>query len=617
MEHQKLNLKERIKQIAWINSIYGLLLPIIMGVFLWTYESETLFRLQELNLFVPGSTFYRTFSEYPGGTLSWLGCYFTQFFYYPAWGCAILVAMWVATFFLLRSAFKFKGLCNILPLIIPVALLASIVQMGYFIFYIKLQGYFFSATIGCLLVALALWIFSKTEKYPIASFVWMILWSTFGYSLIGAYAMLGTICMMLMYWRFADKTTTQRIVLNVVGLLLAIGVPLITWNFYAQTNISDIYTAALPCFDMTGEVYEEYKIPFYVLIATFIVSAALYNFNPKIERKIIILLIHVGILVGAFFFLKNTWYVNENFQKELKMSRAIENLDWEEVLRIYIKGNEEPTRMMVMNKNLALFRLGRAGNEMFQYREGGAHPKAPFKVRLVQIGGKTLYYHYGQENYCYRWCMEDGVTFGWKVEYLKYMAKACLVNKDFKVAEKYLNILKQTKFHKEWAEKYSEYLYNPQKMRESEEFNPIINLLPPKDELASDLSVIEMYLLTIFSHATSDNPVYQEQTLLAALQMKDISLFWPRFFKYAELHVGQHMPRHYQEAAYLYGTLENKVNISKMPFDPEVKDTYKRFTEFAEHCRGMSEAQMAVAFRPQFGNTFYYFYFLVNGLQTY
>ena len=126
-----------------------------------------------------------------------------------------------------------------------------------------------------------------------------------------------------------------------------------------------------------------------------------------------------------------------------------------------------------------------------------------------------------------------------------------------------------------------------------------------------------MYLLTIFSHATSDNPVYQEQTLLAALQMKDISLFWPRFFKYAELHVGQHMPRHYQEAAYLYGTLENKVNISKMPFDPEVKDTYKRFTEFAEHCRGMSEAQMAVAFRPQFGNTFYYFYFLVNGLQTY
>jgi hypothetical protein len=233
------------------------------------------------------------------------------------------------------------------------------------------------------------------------------------------------------------------------------------------------------------------------------------------------------------------------------------------------------------------------------------------------MGGKMLYYHYGQENYCYRWCMEDGVTYGWKVEYLKYMAKTSLINNDFKVAEKYLNILKKTMFHKDWAEKYTEYLYQPMKIRDSEEFKPIIDLLPPTNELASDLSIIEMYLMTIFANGNSDNPVYQEQTLIAALQMKDISLFWPRFFKYAEMHIGQHMPRYYQEAAYLYGHLEDKVNISQMPFDQEVKDTYKRFTDFAEHCRGMSEEQMAKAFRPQFGHTFFYFYFLVNGLQTY
>lgn len=54
-----------------------------------------------------------------------------------------------------------------------------------------------------------------------------------------------------------------------------------------------------------------------------------------------------------------------------------------------------------------------------------------------------------------------------------------------------------------------------------------------------------------------------------------------------------------------------------MPFDQEVKDSYQRFMEFTQQCAGMTEAQMAEAFRPQFGNTFYYFYFLVNGLQTY
>jgi AraC-like DNA-binding protein len=239
------------------------------------------------------------------------------------------------------------------------------------------------------------------------------------------------------------------------------------------------------------------------------------------------------------------------------------------------------------------------------------------KQQEAHVGGKALYYHYGQENYCYRWCMEDGVTFGWRTEYLKYMAKTSIAGGDYKVARKYIDMLKRTLFHKEWAEKYETYLDHPEQIRKSKEFAPIIRLLPKEDKLNSDLNVIEMFLLRTFAYGESDDPLYQEQTLIAALQMKDIDIFWPRFFQYATLHNGKPMPRHYQEAAYLYGHLENKVDISHMPFDQDVKDSYQRFMEFTQQCAGMTEAQMAEAFRPQFGNTFYYFYFLVNGLQTY
>ena len=142
-------------------------------------------------------------------------------------------------------------------------------------------------------------------------------------------------------------------------------------------------------------------------------------------------------------------------------------------------------------------------------------------------------------------------------------------------------------------------------------------MLPEENSLNTDLNVIEMFLLKTFAYSNSDNPYRQEQCLIAALQMKDIGLFWPRFFKYATLHPDIHMPRHYQEAAYLYGHLEHQVDISHMPFDEEVKESYRRFMEFTQQCSGMTEEQMAEAFRPQFGNTFYYFYFLVNGLQTY
>jgi hypothetical protein len=125
-----------------------------------------------------------------------------------------------------------------------------------------------------------------------------------------------------------------------------------------------------------------------------------------------------------------------------------------------------------------------------------------------------------------------------------------------------------------------------------------------------------MYLLQTFAKGNGDDPLFQEMTLICALIMKDIDLFWPRFMKFATMNPERHMPRHYQEAAYLYGHLENKVDISRMPFDQEVRDTYERFMRFNEQCGPMTEEQKAVAFYPQFGDTFYYFYFLVRNQKT-
>ena len=79
----------------------------------------------------------------------------------------------------------------------------------------------------------------------------------------------------------------------------------------------------------------------------------------------------------------------------------------------------------------------------------------------------------------------------------------------------------------------------------------------------------------------------------------------------------ERMPTHFQEAAYLYGQLEHQVDISHMPFDKEVVQSYNDFMAFAQQCQGMSEAQMREVFYPRFGNTFYYEYFLVRGQKLY
>ena len=75
--------------------------------------------------------------------------------------------------------------------------------------------------------------------------------------------------------------------------------------------------------------------------------------------------------------------------------------------------------------------------------------------------------------------------------------------------------------------------------------------------------------------------------------------------------------RRCQEAAYLYGTLENKVDISHMPFDKDIAENYQAFMQAAQQCQGMGNDRMKASLYPRFGNTFFYTYFLIRDMKTY
>ena len=236
---------------------------------------------------------------------------------------------------------------------------------------------------------------------------------------------------------------------------------------------------------------------------------------------------------------------------------------------------------------------------------------------MTQVVGCAIYYEYGQLNYCYRWCLEDGVEYGWRAEQLKFMTRCTLLNGETEVAKKYIRLLKHTLFHKDWAEEQEQYANHPETMKNNKEYALLKRLLMKEDYLSSDNGLAEMYLMNVLLDISTRDPLVQELTLLSALWKKDIGVFWPRFFNYATLHKGERMPKHYQEAAYLYGHLENKVDISNMPFDDDVVKNYNEFMELAQRCSGMTEEQMKPIFYPKFGKTFYYEYFLIRNQKIY
>ena len=604
----------------------GFAIPVVVlvaiAVALLAYDSDFLYRVQELNLFLYTPLFFQQQMVVAGGFLTWMGTYFTQYFYYPWIGVVLLCLWWLLLMWLVKRTFRIPAYASV-ALLVPVALLLiTDVDLGYWIFYLKLRGHFFVATIGTTAAVALVWLYRLIPSRWQLRNLYVLIATAVAYPLMGYYGLMATGLMALMAWRLDGGVRSGllgKVVTTLIALVAIVFIPLICYRYvYCQTPEGGIYSTALPVFCFNGE-FPVYYIPFGLLSAVLAVFALAHGAWADTLRRsyavagnvIVLLVLAAGVWTG--------WYKDKNFRRELIMTHEVENLDWDGVLQTYqtLEEDEEPTRMMWMLKNLALFRLGTAGDNMYHYKNGAAPCKAPFMVRLMQTGAKLIYYHYGKLNFCYRWCLEDGVEFGWRVDYLKYMLKCAILNGEKQVARKYIDILKDTKYYKEYAEHYEAYLNNANLIKHDAEMKPILHFLNGPDVLTSDNTMVELYLLNSFANETSNDPVYQEACLQAALQSKQIPAFWPQLFQYARLHPGQRMPVHYQEAAYLYGHLENQVDISHMPFDDAVKQSYEDFMAAAQQLGGMTEEQMRPLLYPRFGGTFYYEYFLIRGLKSY
>lgn len=605
----------------------------IMGWLILRTESDVLYRLQELSLWLPSRYFFHISTFYPGGMLTWAAAFMTQFFFHPWLGVLLLIITWAAIMALLCWLFRLQGPWRVLTLLVPLALMACLVQTGYWIYYMKLQGHPWVPTLGVLFAVMAGCIYRLIPDRRLR-LVWLAIYGILGYPAMGAWSILGIGLMMVPKKLRMDHIETAAVALGLV--LIMIVPPIMVRQFYGQVQVDTAYLAAMPSFQYGQVDCGQYRWAYYALAFAFAIIAIVSRdqvaakLKPALAWPIVAILLVLGC-IGVNL----RWERDTNFRKEVVMTNAIHRLDWEEVLRTMLRqdmGEQmPPTRAMVMMKNLALFRLGRIGDEMFRYPEGAEQQHAPWTIRLTQVGGKMLYYHYGKEGFCYRWCMEDGVEFGWSVDVLKYMAKTSLITHDWKVAKKYIDMLSQTIYHRDWAKKYAAYVEHPELMAEDEEMKPIIPMAEFTDRLDGDNTLVELYLLKTFSSGHGADPGYQEMTLVCSLIMKDIDLFWPRFRQYLDMHQhepGFRVPRYYQEAAYLYSMLEpqresalwpsltNAEVLAKLPFDESVKQTYSNFMTFNTQCGSMTDEQKKVAFLPQYGDTFYYFYFLRRNQKT-
>ncbi len=592
------------------------------------FESVQLYRINELSLFLPTEQFFKEMMTAPAGMLSYISCFLIQFFYYPALGSAIYVLLLYVVYILVRKVFAIPPRWSLAALLPVALLLATNMFVGYSIYYMKLQGYFYAAVIGVIVILLAMWAYKKLPMW--GNFVFVVLWTISAYPLIGMYALLGTL-MMSIQTMFGKDNIVARISLLILSLALVAAIPALFYgDVYTTTTLRLSYAAGAPAYQWTilGDwpfmdrmwILWKMWLPFVLLFVTLLVYAALTHRTvecKKIKEHYTLsqLLLMIGIMLVTWTF----WYNDKNFKIEIEQNQAVWDEDWERVAELG-KATDDPTRLIVINRNIALLRLGRAGEDMFRFPDGSTIPNSFMEVRLVQTGGKMAYYQYGCFNFCYRWCVEDAVEFGWRVEFLKQAVLSLVASGQYKTARRYIDILKHTMFHSSWAERYEKIIDNPKLAEKSPEISFPRKMFCYINTLDSDDSFAEAYLLRKMpSNAfVNPSPVCTEASLMHALIRKDTQIFWNKIVSYLNTHKAQlRIPTHYQEALLLYGNIDRRADLSHFKFDKKIEQKFRAFLKLTKKYKGMDEMQMAPYFKDEFGDTYWYFYFFVRNIKSY
>ena len=621
-------MKPKLKLPNLMPWICVLVFALLSWYFLMMRNADVLYMQQMRSLFNDTSVFFQQYNAVPAGFLQWAGCYFTQLFYYPALGSGVLILMWIVIFFLLKKTFLTSSTQHLIPLLlIPlVCLLVSEIDLGYWIYYHKNHGYCFSQTIGLLFASLLVCLFRSATsiKFKFGTIIASLLGAVF---LVGLYYYIGVYAMAAAAALGIIMLLERRWTSGAFYVIAAIATPFLFRHLSDTMRSEQFFTAGIPVFESGNITNTSLSIPFWIALLMLILFPILNKVGERIKNvkvaNIISSLLLVAVTGFSFGVLEDADYDDENYHAECKAYRDIDNMEWEDALYTIRQIQGTLTRQLIVFKNIALFNTGNIGYCMYDYDNKGMTPTPSDSliVHMANTASPIIYLHHGMTNYAYHYCMEIQVEYGFNITELKVMALSSIINGEKKLAQKYLNILSRTMFHKKWAEHYLPLARNPKEIGKYPELAKINELHSyMSNNIDSDEGVCENYIINYFSDTYTNASKYlQEMCLAYSVISNNIQKFWRQYILYLQLHRGEKIPDLYQQAAYFYldmvPTSSPDPKAYNMQFDQKIIDRYNQFDQISQNLlkNGFSKESIARQTEAEFGDTFWWTYYFNNG----
>lgn len=529
--------------------------------------------------FLVGTTFLNKLMLKPFGLMQYVGAWLTQFFYVPACGTSILATLWISIFLVGCKAFKLQGTTCALMLLPIACLLTTVVDLGYWIYILKENGYWFSHSLGYLAMLLLLWIAASTPRQY--HLLWYLLAGAL-YPVLGWYTLLFVLCLVL-----SDKLSWRELV-GVVSLVFVGSI----WHafYYSESKLVDVLMGGFPCFVTPTDNCDRLAIPFKVLGIITILIPLCKKYLEKVFVPVLCAILGISFTIALMF-------SDQNYINEMRMVRAAQEDKWQEVITIAAE-SQMPTISMAMLKNVALMNEGGLLDRSFKLGNNNDPSYNPdsLHVSFLEIAAPLVYYNYGMINEAIRLSYECAVQAGFSPFYLKTIARCARATGEKKLEDRFVTLLHHHPGYKHWQPEYPS-----EKVRELQ--------FCYSDEITGVENSYSYLVGEISLWKAKDSKLVSEQALFYSMIQCDARRFWPSLRRFLNRHQGEEFPVHTQEAYILFIDKSPEENRMMVPVSQEIYDRYKLFWTDLENIVRMGKTlnDAKEELREKWGDTYWYY----------
>lgn len=564
------------------------------GYFYW-FGDYVIFFQEKQSLLIFSMEYLQKYFIKPGGLLEFIGEFLTRFYINPANGALILSVILTLPAIILykinQQLLTKQSFSLSLLLVAPCLLL--LMQTHYYNSMEYNLGY---------ILALFYFLFiirqnKRQNRYIILAIFPLV------YYLIGGYIWI-VFVMFILYSLLYEKGRPKYLY-PAVFVIIA-GITFLVFNaFIFIQPLEKFFTYPLPLVSDIRHTVIFYMLTGYVVIYPLLGKApVIFNFKWKYLRPAS--LISVLIILTVTIFVLSKLYTPET-RKVFKLQKCVFENKWNEAIELH---ETNPSKNMIGQffYNIALSETDQLCDRLFFGRQdfGARALILPWENKFMNRGAH-FYYTTGLINEAHRWAYESMVVYGYRPQNIKMLVKTNLINGNYRMAEKYINLLKKSFNYRTWAKEYETLLYNPKRIQSHPELGEKRKLLPNEDFFIQTKN--PQNNIPELLQVNPTNRKAFEYKIAWYLLTKNVEPVVRHIKRMEELGY-ERLPRHVEEAVLAYSnSTGNMPPLGKFSVRQETK---LRFRQYISTYKKMQQNPSwgRQQMQNQFSNTFWlYFHF--------